>query len=523
MVLNKKISKFRQWVGEKVGTNSKSDLGDELTELDSRVEQRYIALLALRENTKWYMKAYSQVKEINKDDISIKNLSVPNQKLNRPALLAKAMKDYAVTFKQTSEYAKILLSCSECLSEVSKIDTKYSQKIDKDYLVELDECLYRVKNYNKARRKMESRRLYYDSCLNKINKTKKENASLEGNLELAKSKFDESRNILMDLGKEIVENENNELVGLLSFFKSAVEYHKSCTDRFCEFAMMLNKIIDSMLNDPKNASKPSLTRKLTSLSGSSITKEKNTTIDSKTSNYNVDDTSLSSPSQSVHNAIKAPNNDSHENGLKTSTVDEVIAPINLSDSPVGKYAIAKYTFTSDYEGDMSFEKGEKIKVIRVIDDGWWEGTIEHDGQDTKCGIFPANYCSLAPFEDTLDEKKVHAVKDELVQSEPNPNINPISQHDENDGDQHGAINENDVGQQGAVYSIQEEIKQRLSSVKPLRSSKNVKEPTTRYNDPISSQDDIGVDYPCSKCNCISFKKNVFKESVCGNCYHSHVD
>lgn len=56
------------------------------------------------------------------------------------------------------------------------------------------------------------------------------------------------------------------------------------------------------------------------------------------------------------------------------------------------YATALYSFEAQNPGDLSFEEGDVITVIKKTDskDDWWEGKL-HGRQ----GSFPANYCKIS--------------------------------------------------------------------------------------------------------------------------------
>ena len=48
--------------------------------------------------------------------------------------------------------------------------------------------------------------------------------------------------------------------------------------------------------------------------------------------------------------------------------------------------VAKYDFMTGKEGELSFETGQTIYVIRKNDDSWWEGVT-----DGVTGLFPSNF------------------------------------------------------------------------------------------------------------------------------------
>jgi hypothetical protein len=58
---------------------------------------------------------------------------------------------------------------------------------------------------------------------------------------------------------------------------------------------------------------------------------------------------------------------------------------------------AKYNFVSRKDNELSFAKGDSIKVLDRHKSGWWKGEL-----NGKVGRFPSNYC--AQLDQALDEK-----------------------------------------------------------------------------------------------------------------------
>ncbi|XP_069492319.1 intersectin-1 isoform X2 [Ambystoma mexicanum] len=81
-----------------------------------------------------------------------------------------------------------------------------------------------------------------------------------------------------------------------------------------------------------------------------------------------------------------------------STSSESPASIKRVPSPVLKNAvsgeeyIAMYTYESSEQGDLTFQQGDKILVIKK-DGDWWTGTL-----GDKSGVFPSNYVRLKESE-----------------------------------------------------------------------------------------------------------------------------
>ena len=48
--------------------------------------------------------------------------------------------------------------------------------------------------------------------------------------------------------------------------------------------------------------------------------------------------------------------------------------------------IAMYPLEAEEEGELSFNEGDRIEVIRKDPSGWWEGRL-----NGEVGLFPENY------------------------------------------------------------------------------------------------------------------------------------
>ena len=61
-------------------------------------------------------------------------------------------------------------------------------------------------------------------------------------------------------------------------------------------------------------------------------------------------------------------------------------------------AVAKYDFDATDDDDLTFKKGQIIREVIALDDGWSKGRLLHNGQ---YGMFPSNYVEMrraAPIE-----------------------------------------------------------------------------------------------------------------------------
>lgn len=107
--------------------------------------------------------------------------------------------------------------------------------------------------------------------------------------------------------------------------------------------------------------------------------------------------------------------------VKFEALNLPIPPPPRPPPPEKKYAMATYDFDSDVSGDLSFKKGERIRVLKhsASVNEWWEG----QRGDAK-GVFPGNYVKLdsEPKAKAVSPKTAFANK---FRSRSTPSINTL--------------------------------------------------------------------------------------------------
>ncbi|KAB7507401.1 Intersectin-1 [Armadillidium nasatum] len=110
-----------------------------------------------------------------------------------------------------------------------------------------------------------------------------------------------------------------------------------------------------------------------------------------------------------------------------STASPVTTPLEAPEIPpipqyldhddISQYYVSVYPYQSEEPGDLLFEIGETILVVKKEGD-WWFGII-----GDRSGIFPSNYVQLAPTKLLSPSKQTEIVKapEEIAQ----PNIEPV--------------------------------------------------------------------------------------------------
>ncbi|XP_004402258.1 PREDICTED: vinexin [Odobenus rosmarus divergens] len=81
------------------------------------------------------------------------------------------------------------------------------------------------------------------------------------------------------------------------------------------------------------------------------------------------------------------------NYVEVLPADEIPKPIKPPTYQVLEYgeAVAQYNFKGDLEVELSFRKGERVCLIRKVNENWYEGRISGTGRQ---GIFPASYVQV---------------------------------------------------------------------------------------------------------------------------------
>nr|XP_019570074.1 PREDICTED: vinexin isoform X2 [Rhinolophus sinicus] len=81
------------------------------------------------------------------------------------------------------------------------------------------------------------------------------------------------------------------------------------------------------------------------------------------------------------------------NYVEVLPADEIPKPLKPPTYQVLEYgeAVAQYNFKGDLDVELSFRKGERICLIRKVNENWYEGRISGTGRQ---GIFPASYVQV---------------------------------------------------------------------------------------------------------------------------------
>lgn len=301
--------------------------------------------------------------------------------------LSKAMLQQSRIQNDSSEYGTLLLSpfplifLGMLLSKLSEMELNFSifqmeftSRIKQGFLFQMDMILKNIESYQNLKKKLENRRLDYDAKLNKMNKSKKHDPSLEEDVKVSKFKFDES---VKDVEKSMVtfmEKEDLLLESLIDFADAQIEYVSSSYKTIEDLKKFIqdNQFKEKSLftTKPRNQIKPD--------NGNEEGKiQKNSFFPSSSAMIVTDATTKVSSShlKSINNnKMNEKKNFSKENHSKSKIQLRVL-----------------YDYSSDKNDELTIKKGEILTLDnKNIEQGWYLASNNSD----KSGLIPSNYVEL---------------------------------------------------------------------------------------------------------------------------------
>lgn len=90
-----------------------------------------------------------------------------------------------------------LINIGQMESRISALQEVLANEIKMNYMSILENGIQEYKDYDTLRKKLSSRRLDYDSKLNKLNKAKKEKPELEQEMQAARIKYEDTEHDLI--------------------------------------------------------------------------------------------------------------------------------------------------------------------------------------------------------------------------------------------------------------------------------------------------------------------------------------
>ncbi|KAH0544401.1 hypothetical protein FGG08_001427 [Glutinoglossum americanum] len=219
MNVNKKLDRFKQWAGERMGGEVKTNVSDNFKALEMEMQLRHEGMQRLQKSMTAYIKS-----------LSTRGESDDGEKALPVSFLGSTMINHGEEFENDSEFGNCLMGMGHANERVARLQESFIQNATSSWLESLERSLAQMKEYQAARKKLEQRRLAYDASLSKMQKAKKEDFRFEEELRSQRAKYEESNDDVLRRMEDIKEAEAESVADLGAFLDSELEYYDRCRD-----------------------------------------------------------------------------------------------------------------------------------------------------------------------------------------------------------------------------------------------------------------------------------------------------
>ncbi|RYC63128.1 hypothetical protein CHU98_g3102 [Xylaria longipes] len=220
MVFTRKIDRAFQWAGEKMGHEAKITHSDDFKMLETEMALRYDGMDRLQKSMNTYVKSLSRRGETFED--KEKGLPV--------SYLGRTMISHGEDFEPDSEFGNCLIAMGRANERIAGIQESYVAHATSYWLEGLERSLAMMREYQSARKKLENRRLTYESSVTKMQKAKREDFRLEDELRASKAKYEESSEDVYRRMMDIKEAEADSVRDLGNFLDSELDHYERCAE-----------------------------------------------------------------------------------------------------------------------------------------------------------------------------------------------------------------------------------------------------------------------------------------------------
>ncbi|KEF61435.1 uncharacterized protein A1O9_03001 [Exophiala aquamarina CBS 119918] len=219
MNVNKKLDRFKQWAGERMGSEIKTNVSDDFKALELEMGLRQEGLDKMQRSTNSYVKAVSKRSEIE-----------GKEKILPIAYMGGTMISHGEDFDIDSELGQCLTMFGRTQERLARAQETYITSATSTWLESLERSLVQMKEYQASRKRLETRRLAYDTSLAKMQKAKKEDFRVEEELRNQKAKYEESADDVLRRMEEIRDTDPECVADLGAFLDAELAYHEKCRE-----------------------------------------------------------------------------------------------------------------------------------------------------------------------------------------------------------------------------------------------------------------------------------------------------
>jgi hypothetical protein len=218
--ITKKIDRAFQWAGEKMGGEAKTTMSEEFKMLELEMALRYDGMDRMQKSMNAYVKWLGRRGETFED--KEKGLPV--------SYLGRTMLSHGEDFEADSEFGNCLVSMGRANERIAGLQEHLVADATGSWLESLERSLAMMKEYQAARKKLESRRLAYDASISRLQKARRDDFRIEEELRTNKVKYEESSEDVFRRMQDIKDAESESVRDLTSFLDAELDYHERCAE-----------------------------------------------------------------------------------------------------------------------------------------------------------------------------------------------------------------------------------------------------------------------------------------------------
>ncbi|GAB7322777.1 hypothetical protein MBLNU13_g05350t1 [Cladosporium sp. NU13] len=219
MNVNKKFDRFKQWGRERMGSEVKTDSSEDFKMLEVEMALRQEGMERLQQASTSYVKSLSRR---DQGEGKEKHLPVGH--------LANVLIAHGDDFEPDSEFGMCLTQLGRANERIARMQETYVANTTSTWIEGTERTLAQMKEYQKAKQKLESRRLALDTAQVKLQKSKREDFRAEEELRSQKAKYDETSEDVYRRMFDIKEAEADSIADLTGFLEAELTYYDRCRE-----------------------------------------------------------------------------------------------------------------------------------------------------------------------------------------------------------------------------------------------------------------------------------------------------
>ncbi|KAG0204809.1 hypothetical protein BGX28_003381 [Mortierella sp. GBA30] len=379
-----------------MGKSHKTRVDEDFHSLQLETEAKRVALEKLHEASQGYLKAIS--KRIEGDD-KHKGLAIETFGL--------CMSAQSYTLREGSAYREALLQMGDAHQNIGSAQSDLINRFGSTYIECLERAQAQMKEYQALQKKLHSRRLDYDAKLAKVQKAKKEKPEWEEEMQAAKAKYEDTRESLLQVMTTINECQDDNVNSLKAYYDAQLAFARRMVEVLEAIPESTFVVSSSGSNESFNAEQR---RRTCRESYYEQDGEHSSHSDDHSSGHSIPSRPHVDRAPSALELRHLPSNkqrDPHflqhaahtrKNSMGIFRTDRV-SPQATQPPPQlpargRKQVKALYNFDATGEGELSLRKGDIVRIIEEIDEGWWEGELVDPNGVRHEGMFPSNYVEV---------------------------------------------------------------------------------------------------------------------------------